>query len=77
MNKNTTTDERPWDLLREGDQLHMGDEVRRDHKGLTVTAVVSHVDEDGDLWTAEGGFLVRRKWGTWYVRRAALNGETA
>ena len=64
-------DDRPWEPLNEGDQLHVGDEVRRDHCGITRTAdVVARVDEDGDPWTAEGYLIGLREYGTWCVRRA-------
>lgn len=49
----------------------MGDEVRRGHSGLTVTAVVGSVDEDGDPWTAEGALIGVLDLGGWYVRRPA------
>ena len=62
--------DRPWEPLNEGDPLNVGDEVRRDHEGATVTAVVGEVDEDGDPWTAEDGLIGLRRYGTWYVRRA-------
>ena len=66
-------DDRPWELLSKGDPLHVGDEVRQDHGGITRTAVVGRagrVDGKGDPWTAEGTFIGVLSTGTWYVRRA-------
>src|SRR5947208_1040156 len=59
-------DDRPWEPLNEGDPLRAGDEVRRVRRGLTITAVVGHSDEDGDPWTAEGNLIGLRRNGTWY-----------
>lgn len=64
-------DDRPWEPLNEDDPLNVGDEVRQDHLGLTRIAVVGRVDEVGDPWTAEDGFIGVLDYGTWYVRRPA------
>ena len=61
-------DARPWEPL--SGPVRVGDEVRREHSGLTITAVVGRVDDDGDPWTAEGGLIGVLDLGTWYVRRA-------
>lgn len=63
-------DDRPWEPLNEGDPLHVGDEVRRDHCGIITTGVVARVDEDGDPLTVEGYLIGLRDYGSWYVRRA-------
>ena len=63
-------DHRPWEPLKKGDPLHVGDEVRQDRNGITTTAVVGRVDENGDPWTAEGRIIGVLRYGTWYVRRA-------
>ena len=68
-------DPRPWEPLNEGDPLNVGDEVRRVHLGFTVTAVVGRTDQEGDPWTAEDAFIGRRRYGTWYVRRAGLESD--
>ena len=65
----TDEDDRPWEPLNEGDPLNVGDEVRRDYGGVTITAVVASVDGGGDPWAAEGGFIGPLRYGTWYVRR--------
>ena len=70
-------DDRPWEPLKKGDPLHVGDEVRQDYSGVTRTAVVGRVGEDGTPWTTERDLIGLLHWGTWYVRRAALNGENA
>ena len=62
-------DDRPWETLNEGDPLNVGDEVKRVAFGATITAVVGHVDPEGDPWTAEDGFIGRRRHGAWHVRR--------
>ena len=62
-------DARPWEPLNEGDPLNVGDEVKRVAFGATITAVVGHVDPEGDPWTAEDGFIGRRRHGAWHVRR--------
>ena len=77
MNENTKTGARPWEPLNEGDPLNVGDEVRRENGGITTTAVVGRVDGDGGPWTAEGASIGILRYGTWYVRRAALNGGNA
>ena len=64
------TDSRPWEPLKKGDPLAVGDEVRRESLGLTTTAVVGRVDKSGELWTAEGAYLGLLRYDTWYVRRA-------
>ena len=58
---------RPWEPLN--GPVRVGDEVRREVNGLTTTAVVGRVDEDGDPWAAEGAFIGVLEYGTWYVRR--------
>ena len=60
-------DARPWEPL--DGPPRVGDEVRRDHGGLTVTAVVGRVNEVGDPWTAEGELIGLLCYDTWYVRR--------
>ena len=60
--------DRPWEPLN-GGPVRVGDEVRRDHRGMTTTAVVGRVDGLGDPWTAEGGLIRVPSSGTWYVRR--------
>lgn len=62
-------DDRPWEPL--DGPVREGDEVRRELKGITATAVVGRVDDDGDPWAAEGGLIGVLEYGTWYVRRAA------
>ena len=62
-------DPRPWEPLNEGDPLNVGDEVKRVAFGATITAVVGRVDPEGDPWTAEDGFIGRRRHGAWHVRR--------
>ena len=62
-------DARPWELLKEGDPLHVGDEVRQDLRGITRIAVVGRVDGEGDPWTAESDFIGEINDGTWHVRR--------
>ena len=67
--RTTPEDARPWEPL-EG-PVRVGDEVRRELKGITSIAVVGRVDEGGDPWAAEGGLIGLRDVGTWYVRRTA------
>lgn len=62
-------DDRPWEPLKKGDPLHVGDEVRQDYSGVTRTAVVGRVGEDGTPWTTERDLIGLLHWGTWYVRR--------
>lgn len=62
-------DARPWEPLDVDDQVRVGDEVRQDRCGVIRTGVVARVDEDGDPWTAEGGFIGLPGVGTWSVRR--------
>ena len=64
----TDEDDRPWEPLN--GPVRVGDEVRREFNGITVTAVVGRVDDDGDPWAAGGGFIGVLEHGTWYVRRA-------
>lgn len=64
-------DDRPWEPLNKWDPVRVGDEVRQDYGGVTLTAVVGRVDEDGDPWTTEGNLIGLLRYGTWYVRRAA------
>ena len=61
-------DDRPWEPLN-GGPVHVGDEVRQDHGGITRTAVVARVDRSGDPWTAEGAIIGLLCHGTWHVRR--------
>lgn len=61
-------DDRPWEPLN-GGRVYVGDEVRRDHSGITSIAVVGRVDKHRDPWTAEGGLIGPLGYGTWYVRR--------
>ena len=71
-------DDRPWEPLKKGDPLHVGDEVRQDHGGITRTAVVGRagrVDGKGDPWTAEGTFIGVLSTGTWHVRRAVADDQ--
>ena len=63
-------DDQTWESLNEDDPLNPGDEVRRDHLGVTTIAVVGRVDGEGDPWTAEDRFIGGLDLGTWYVRRA-------
>ena len=60
--------DRPWEPLN-GGRVYVGDEVRRDHSGITSIAVVGRVDKHRDPWTAEGGLIGPLVYGTWYVRR--------
>lgn len=60
-------DARPWEPL--SGPVRVGDEVRREHNGITATAVVGRVDDDGDPWAAEGAFIGVLEHGTWCVRR--------
>ena len=64
------TDARPWESLGESDQVCVGDEVKWDYYGLTMTATVARVDKTGSLYTAAGLHIGVRSVGTWYVRRA-------
>ena len=63
------TDARPWEPLIESDQVCVGDEVKWDYYGLTMTATVARVDKTGSLYTAAGLHIGVRSVGTWYVRR--------
>ena len=60
-------DDRPWEPLN--GPVRVGDEVRQDRPGMTITAVVGRVDEVGDPWATGGNFIGRIDFGTWYVRR--------
>ena len=64
-------DDRPWESLGESDQVCVGDEVKWDYYGLTMTATVARVDKTGSLYTAAGLHIGVRSVGAWYVRRAA------
>ena len=59
---------RPWEPL--SGPVRVGDEVRQDRQGLTITAVVGRVDESGNPWTGDGTLIGLLRYGTWYVRRA-------
>ena len=63
-------DDRPWESLGESDQVCVGDEVKWDYYGLTMTATVARVDKTGSLYTAAGLHVGVRSVGTWHVRRA-------
>ena len=63
-------DARPWESLGESDQVCVGDEVKWDYYGLTMTATVACVDKTGSLYTAAGLHIGVRSVGTWYVRPA-------
>ena len=64
-------DARPWEPLIESDQVCVGDEVKWDYYGLTMTATVARVDKTGSLYTAAGLHVGVRSVGTWHVRRVA------
>ena len=68
-------DDRPWEPLKKGDPLHVGDEVRQDYSGVTRTAVVGRVGEDGTPWTTERDLIGLLHWGTWWVRRPAAGDQ--
>ena len=61
-------DARPWELLN--GPLRVGDEVRQDWCGLTITGVVGRVDGGGNPWSVNDSFIGLLEVGTWYVRRA-------
>ena len=63
-------DDRPWEPLGESDQVRVGDEVKWDYYGLTMTATVARVDKTGSLYTAAGLHIGVRSVGIWHVRRA-------
>ena len=67
----TDVGDRPWDPLVRYHPLNVGDEVRQDLRGRTITAVVDRVERNGEVWTAEGAFIGSLNIGTWYVRHAA------
>ena len=60
--------DRPWEPLN-GRRVYVGDEVRQERAGITITGVVVRVDKDGDPWAADGIFIGEVNEGTWYVRR--------
>lgn len=62
-------DDRPWEPLN-GRVVRVGNEVRQDYGGVTITGVVAHVYENGDLFT-ESTFIGKLDVGTWYIRRPA------
>lgn len=64
-----------WEPLKKGDPLHVGDEVRQDYSGVTRTAVVGRVGEDGTPWTTERDLIGLLHWGTWYVRHPIVSKE--
>ena len=63
-------DDRPWEPLGESDPARVGDEVKWDYYGLTMTATVARVDKTGSLYTAAGLHIGVRSVGIWHVRRA-------
>lgn len=65
-----SSDDRSWERLTKDNPARVGDELRLNYEDSTITAVVAHVDENGDPWTAEGGFISVRRHGPWDVRRA-------
>ena len=62
-------DDRPWEPLN--GPVRVGDEVRQERPGLTITGVVGRLDAEEDPWTADDLFIGEINLGTWYVRRAA------
>ena len=58
--------DRPWEPLN-GRRVYVGDEVRQERAGITITGVVVRVDKDGDPWAADGIFIGEVNEGTWYV----------
>lgn len=64
-------DVRPWESLGEDDTVRVGDEVKWDYYGLTMTATVACVNKTGSLYTAAGLHIGVRSVGTWYIRRPA------
>ena len=69
--------DRPWEPLGDDEPLNVGDEVRRVLNRITTTAVVASVDEDGNPWAVGASVIGIRRYGTWYVRRAAQELPTA
>ena len=65
--RTTTVDARPWEPLI--GPVRVGDEVRQDRYGLTITGVVARVDGGDDPRTSEGALIGLLHVGTWYVRR--------
>lgn len=68
-------DNHPWEPLAPGDPLNAGDEVWREWRGVSTRGIVDVQHPDSQVYTAERGHLGHRAIGTWYVRRAALNGD--
>ena len=68
LNQTPAEDDRPWKLLN-GRSARVGYELRKDLDGVTRTGIVARVDENGDPWTAEDGFIGTLLNGTWYFRR--------
>ena len=66
--RTNTPDGRPWEPLN--GPMCVGDEVRQERSGLTITGVVGRLDEEDDPWTADDIFIGEINIGTWYVRRA-------
>ena len=64
-------DDRPWEPLGDDEPLSVGDEVKWDYYGLTMTATVACVDKTGSLYTAAGLHIGVSSVGTWHVRRVA------
>ena len=72
--RTNTPDGRPWEPLN-GGRVYVGDEVRQDYSGVTRTAVVGRVGEDGTPWTTERDLIGLLHWGTWYVRHPIVSKE--
>lgn len=64
-----TVDVRPWEPLN--GPVRVGDEVRQERAGITITGVVARVDRDGDPRAADDVLIGLLHHGTWYVRRPA------
>ena len=62
-------DVRPWEPLN--GPVRVGDEVRQERAGITITGVVARVDRDGDPRAADDVLIGLLHHGTWYVRRPA------
>ena len=62
-------DVRPWEPLN--GPVRVGDEVRQERAGITITGVVARVDRDGDPRAADDVLIGLLHHGTWHVRRAA------
>ena len=65
-------DNRLWDPLVRYHPLNVGDEVRQDRHGITITGVVGSVDGRGNPRTAEGYLIGHLNQGNWWVRHTAL-----